>query len=49
MYADAQAARAAGGPGGAAPHGDTKGTGASDDEVVDAEIVDDDKPEAGST
>ncbi|MGW4393236.1 molecular chaperone DnaK, partial [Streptomyces sp. NPDC004685] len=40
----AQSAQAAGGPEAGAP-GD--GQKAADDDVVDAEIVDDDKPEAG--
>ncbi|MGW6152045.1 molecular chaperone DnaK, partial [Streptomyces sp. NPDC055144] len=50
IYAQAQGAhgahgaQAAGGPEAGAPGGEHK---AADDEVVDAEIVDDDKPEAG--
>ncbi|MEU6988629.1 Hsp70 family protein, partial [Streptomyces sp. NPDC046324] len=41
MYADAQAAQAAGGD---APQGEAK----ADDDVVDAEIVDDEKPKGGA-
>ena len=41
MYADAQAAQAAGGD---APHAEAK----ADDDVVDAEIVDEDKPKGGA-
>ncbi|MET7520530.1 molecular chaperone DnaK, partial [Streptomyces sp. NPDC005480] len=44
MYAQAQGAQAAGGPEAGAPGDEHK---AADDDVVDAEIVDDDKPEAG--
>ncbi|MFI8793855.1 Hsp70 family protein, partial [Streptomyces sp. NPDC055105] len=44
MYAAAQGTQAAGGPEAGAP-GDGQKT--ADDDVVDAEIVDDDKPEAG--
>ncbi|MFD0413074.1 molecular chaperone DnaK [Streptomyces sp. NPDC127108] len=43
MYADAQAAQAAGGPEGAAPGADAPNMSKEDD-VVDAEIVDDEKP-----
>jgi molecular chaperone DnaK len=44
MYADAHGTQAAGGPEAGAPDDEHK---AADDDVVDAEIVDDDKPEAG--
>ncbi|RKN36884.1 molecular chaperone DnaK [Streptomyces hoynatensis] len=43
MYADAQAAQAAGGAGGAQAGGQP-----ADEDVVDAEIVDDDKPKGGA-
>ncbi|WJV47309.1 molecular chaperone DnaK [Streptomyces flavofungini] len=43
MYADAQAAQAAGGPEGAAPGAEAPNMSKEDD-VVDAEIVDDEKP-----
>ncbi|MFF9864753.1 molecular chaperone DnaK [Streptomyces sp. NPDC013953] len=47
MYADAQGARATGGAGGAGGAGEAPGAAqgaAADDDVVDAEIVDDEKP-----
>ncbi|MFG2662590.1 Hsp70 family protein, partial [Streptomyces sp. NPDC048425] len=44
MYAQAQGAQASPGPEAGAPDDGQK---AADDDVVDAEIVDDDKPEAG--
>jgi molecular chaperone DnaK len=46
MYADAQAAQAAGGP--AEGAGTESGAPAADDDVVEAEIVDDDKPKGGA-
>jgi molecular chaperone DnaK len=51
LYADAQAAQAAGGEGAQAGDGGAKaegGAGGADDDVVDAEIVDDDKPKDGA-
>ncbi|MGK5532073.1 molecular chaperone DnaK [Streptomyces sp. URMC 129] len=45
MYADAQAAQAAGG---SAPGGAEGAATGSDEDVVDAEIVDDDKPKGGA-
>ncbi|GAA2052737.1 MULTISPECIES: molecular chaperone DnaK [Streptomyces] len=51
MYADAQGAQAAGagaGAGAGAAGGAQGGTGGGDDDVVDAEIVDDDKPKGGA-
>ncbi|WP_052847701.1 molecular chaperone DnaK [Streptomyces avicenniae] len=47
LYADAQAAQAAGGTGTESAPGGTA-TGQADDDVVDAEIVDDDKPKGGA-
>ncbi|MET9437130.1 molecular chaperone DnaK, partial [Streptomyces sp. NPDC006551] len=44
MYADAQAAQSAQATGGEAPHAEAK----ADDDVVDAEIVDDEKPKGGA-
>ncbi|UGY92702.1 molecular chaperone DnaK [Streptomyces gobiensis] len=51
LYADAQAQQAAGGaaPGGAgSPDGQGAQGGAGDEDVVDAEIVDDEKPKGGA-
>ncbi|MEV1006523.1 molecular chaperone DnaK [Streptomyces sp. NPDC049881] len=47
LYADAQAAQAAGGTGTESAPGGAAG-GQADDDVVDAEIVDDDKPKGGA-
>ncbi|MCS0638736.1 molecular chaperone DnaK [Streptomyces sp. LP05-1] len=47
MYADAQAAQAAGGAG-EAPQGGPAGAGKADEDVIDAEIVDDEKPKGGA-
>ncbi|RKN11472.1 molecular chaperone DnaK [Streptomyces radicis] len=48
MYADAQAAQAAGGGQPGEGQGATGTERAADDDVVDAEIVDDDKPKGGA-
>ncbi|OEU96277.1 molecular chaperone DnaK [Streptomyces oceani] len=49
LYADAEAAQgAAGGAEGAQAGGDAKAEGPADDDVVDAEIVDDEKPKDGA-
>ncbi|HET6636714.1 MAG TPA: molecular chaperone DnaK, partial [Streptomyces sp.] len=48
LYADAQGAQAAGGEGAQAGDAGAKADGGADDDVVDAEIVDDDKPKDGA-
>ncbi len=48
LYADAQAGQAAGGEGAQAGDAGAKAEGGAEDDVVDAEIVDDDKPKDGA-